>query len=213
MGRRNKQKHQYEEEEEFEEDIDDIEDDNDEENEDDDDNSESNAEEESEHSSDDSEAVIYNKKEETENVINEEDENLEVNNEDVKEFNHTVNNIRESIGDVTKKVSNLISSLKTSEKADMKYGLSYLDAKNNMMLVYLTDLICYSLLKIKGEKINNHTVVKQLIYLKTILERSKVIDLKLKSQIDKLIKLGEKDGNAEVKEGQEAVEENNYRVY
>ena len=47
------------------------------------------------------------------------------------------------------------------------------------------------MLKLQGKPIHNHPVIKKLIYLKTLLERTKSIDIKLKTQIDRLVKQSE----------------------
>ena len=60
-----------------------------------------------------------------------------------------------------------------------------------MLLIYITYLAYYSKLKIEGKTINDHPVIRKLIYLKTMLERTKSIDIKLKTQIDRLVKLSE----------------------
>ena len=58
----------------------------------------------------------------------------------------------------------------------------------------------YALLKSQGKLINSHPVIKKLIYLKYLIEKTKNIDTKLKPQIDKLIKLAENEN-----EGNEGV--------
>lgn len=154
--------------------------------------------EESEHSDSDSEAEIYKENEKEEKEVDKEIEvvdGAEISKDDKKEFNNYLNGIRSNVDDINKKMTGLIESFK-SEKAETKYGLSYLDAKNNLMIMYLTNLISYSLLKVNGNSVNKHSLIKKLILEKTILEKSKVIDLKLKPQIDRLIKLSDKDINA-----------------
>jgi hypothetical protein len=188
-----------------EEDINSEQEEENEEDEEDDNNIE---DEEEEQSSDDSEAIIY------ENQDNEDNKNAQDNEVDEKiteedrdAFNNYLFGLRSNIDEVTKKLTFLNSSL-DSDKAEMGYGISYLDAKNNMMLVYLTNLIMYSTMKTAGQDIDDTDTVKQLIYIKTILERSKVIDLKIKSQIDRLIKLAERGGEGTRDTNQEVNDEN-----
>ena len=173
--------------EEFEEDS------NEEENEE---NSEDGNEEESliESADDDSEAEIYHKENiEKENTEAENLEDFKPTGEEIKEFNSNMNTLHTAFEELNKKVNGLLINIKTPGKAEMKYGISYLDGKSNIMLSYLINLIFYSLNKTSGKSIKNHELLKKLVYCKTILERSKVIDLKLKSQIERLLKLGEKD--------------------
>jgi hypothetical protein len=166
-------------------------------------------EESEEHSSDDSEAVIYqNGEEETQRETNEVDENITKGDKD--QFNNYLSDIRKNIDELSEKVKLFGDNLE-SDKAEMGYGISYLDAKNNMMLGYLMELIMYSLMKTTGKDIDESETVRQLITTKTILERSKVIDLKMKSQIDRLIKLAEKKETNE-EAANKSIEDENLRV-
>ena len=172
---------------------------------------ENSSKESEEYSDDDSEQILYENNEKK--ILKEENlnENKEIiTSEDKEEFSEHLTKLRSSISELNLKTNSLITNLK-SQKAEIKYGVSYLDAKNNMMLIYLINLVLYSLGKSKGDY--NEQSVKNLIYLKTILEKSKVIDLKLKSQLDKLIKLSDKD-DTEIKNSNlnENIDENNFKV-
>ena len=141
----------------------------------------------------DSEAELYKSND---------DEKVDSNNQEVSDYTPTeeekenftslLTNIRSNVDEVTKKMSGVLANFSQTDKAEIKYGISYLDSKNNFLLIYLTDLLLYSLLKTNGKSINKSPIIKRMIYLKTILEKTKVIDLKLKTQIDRLLKLGEK---------------------
>jgi U3 small nucleolar ribonucleoprotein protein LCP5 len=143
----------------------------------------------------DSEAEIYKSDEEEEPKYQENDveDDYIPSNEEINEFTNILNGIRSSVDDANKKINSVLTNFSQPDKAEIKYGISYLDSKNNMMLIYISNYILYFLKKINGDSIDKSPILKQLIYLKTYLERSKIIDLKLKTQIDKLIKLGEKN--------------------
>lgn len=164
-----------------------------------------------EESDDDSENIIYRKDEEVKVSTNDEDIDEDASKDDKASFNSHINNIRSGIDTLNTKLSGLLTSFK-SNKAETKYGISYLDTKNNMMLLYLSNLIFYSLSKASGDRIEDNSVVKKLIYLKTLLEKSKVIDLKLKSQIDRLVKISEKEANGETTTSSNNLEEQNLKV-
>jgi len=142
----------------------------------------------------DSEAEIYKNNEEKENKIISKIDNQDFipTQENKDEFVYLLKNIRSNLDEVSKKMNSVLTNFSQPDKAEIKYGISYLDSKNNFLLIYLTDLILYSILKSSGKIINNHPIIKRMIYVKTILEKTKVIDLKLKTQIDRLLKLGEK---------------------
>jgi hypothetical protein len=185
--------------EEFEDDSDEIEEEN--EMEEDSEEENDNEIEEEQISSEDSEAI----EEKSENdKPAQEDEADEVDEDQIKQFNKQLFNVRSSIDEVNKKLSFLDTNLDT-EKADMKCGISYLDAKNHMMLVYLTNLTMFSMMKTSGRDIDKSEITKKLVYLKTLLEKTKVIDLRLKSQIDKIIRISENENAPGVDDGYKVI--------
>ena len=73
-----------------------------------------------------------------------------------------------------------------------------------MLLIYITCLSYYTKLKSEGKDISNHPVLKKLIHLKTMLERIKTIDIKLKSQIDRLVRQSEETDDTRTNQANEA---------
>jgi hypothetical protein len=144
--------------------------------------------EDEEISSEDSEAI----EEKSEEKTNQDEEAEEIDDEQKKQFNSYLFNVRSSIDEVNKKLNFLDSNL-DNDKADMKCGISYLDSKNHLMIVYLTNLVMFSMMKTNGMDIDKSEITKRLVYLKTLLEKTKVIDLRLKSQIEKLIRSSENE--------------------
>ncbi|KAL3282455.1 hypothetical protein HHI36_005639 [Cryptolaemus montrouzieri] len=67
-------------------------------------------------------------------------------------------------------------------------GLSFLEMKYNMLLSYLINLTFIVLRKCSGEKIVGDPCIDRLVEIRTILEKIRPIDHKLKYQIDKLVK-------------------------
>eukprot|EP01138_Halocafeteria_seosinensis_P011352 gb/GECG01011595.1/.p1 GENE.gb/GECG01011595.1/~~gb/GECG01011595.1/.p1 ORF type:complete len:510 (+),score=105.23 gb/GECG01011595.1/:1-1530(+) len=67
-------------------------------------------------------------------------------------------------------------------------GMQYLEVKNQLLLSYVTHIIFYLLLKAEGKSVRDHPVVERLVEIRTMLERAKPIDSKLKYQIDRLVK-------------------------
>ena len=144
-------------------------------------------------------------------------------NEEKQKFTEVLKSMKSNIEDISSKLENVVKNFNDNitttksvtdklTKTEMKYGLSYLDSKNNLLLTYLTNLVFYSLLKLTpGKSIDKHPLIKKLIIIKTILERSKVIDLKLKSQIDRLLKLAEKDIDENTLGSTNNTTENDYR--
>ncbi|KAE8633498.1 hypothetical protein XENTR_v10001895 [Xenopus tropicalis] len=78
-------------------------------------------------------------------------------------------------------------------------GLSFLELKDQLLLFYLQDLTHLMLEKTNGKSIKGNPGILRLVELRTVLEKMRPIDQKLKYQIDKLVRasvtgsLGEND--------------------
>lgn len=67
-------------------------------------------------------------------------------------------------------------------------GVSFLEAKYQIMLQYILQLAFVIHAKISGKSIKGHPVVESLVECRIVLERMKPIEVKLKYQIDKLVR-------------------------
>lgn len=84
-------------------------------------------------------------------------------------------------------ISNLIQKVKSDElKTDN--GLSFLELKSNLLLNYLINLTMVILRKCSGKRIVGESCVDRLIEIRTVLEKIRPIDHKLRYQLEKLIK-------------------------
>ncbi|XP_007439857.2 neuroguidin [Python bivittatus] len=78
-------------------------------------------------------------------------------------------------------------------------GLSFLEVKDHLLLLYLQDLSQLMLEKTLGHSVANHPALLRLVETRTVLEKMRPIEQKLKYQMDKLVKaavvggLGEND--------------------
>lgn len=68
-------------------------------------------------------------------------------------------------------------------------GVSYLEAKYHLLLSYCVNLVYYLLRKAAGQSINDHPVVLQMVRIRTLLEKLRPLDAKLKYQVEKLLKV------------------------
>jgi len=75
----------------------------------------------------------------------------------------------------------------TENKFPTEKGLSFLECKQQTLLMYCTHVVFYLLLKAEGKPVKDHPVIKQLVQLRLMLEKMKPIAAKLKYQIDKLL--------------------------
>ena len=60
-----------------------------------------------------------------------------------------------------------------------------------MLLSYCTNLSFYLLLKAEGRSVKSHPVIKNLVMLRTMLEKLRPLEKKLSYQINKLLKAAE----------------------
>jgi len=98
------------------------------------------------------------------------------------------NEIKDFVSGVNKLVCNIIKRVKSKE-LPVDDGMSFLDVKNHMLLRYLTNLTCVILKKCSGESIKDDVSVERMVEIRTILERMRPVEHKLKYQIEKLLKL------------------------
>jgi hypothetical protein len=68
-------------------------------------------------------------------------------------------------------------------------GVSYLEVKNQLLLNYCINLCFYMALKASGRRVKDHPVISQLLRIRTLLEKLRPLDQKLRYQIDKLLKI------------------------
>lgn len=92
-----------------------------------------------------------------------------------------------NVHQVLQLVDNMLLRVKSGEISTDK-GLSFLEMKYQMLLSYLINLTYIVLRKCSGEKIESDPSIDRLIEIRTVLEKIRPIDSKLKYQIDKLVK-------------------------
>lgn len=92
-----------------------------------------------------------------------------------------------SLGEVRHRTGPLLVELHQSPELATKEGLSYLDAKHMLLLMYCMHILFYILLKLEGQPVKSHPVMQRLVAGKTYLEKLKGIDKRVKHQVDKLL--------------------------
>ncbi|KAJ3678289.1 hypothetical protein LUZ60_002092 [Juncus effusus] len=101
----------------------------------------------------------------------------------LKETEDLLLNVKSKVESLTMKVKE--NQLPTSE------GISYLEAKQLLLLNYCQSIVYYVLRKAKGLSIESHPVVRNLIEIRLFLEKIRPIDKKLDYQFQKLTKAAE----------------------
>lgn len=92
-------------------------------------------------------------------------------------------------------VDNMLVKVRKGE-ISTDQGLSFLEMKYNMLLGYLINLTFVVLRKCSGESIEGDPCIDRLVEIRTVLEKIRPIDHKLKYQIDKLVKTAVSGSNA-----------------
>lgn len=92
-----------------------------------------------------------------------------------------------NVQQVSQLVDNMLIRVKSGEMSTDK-GLNFLEMKYQMLLSYLINLTYIVLRKCSGERIESDPSIDRLIEIRTVLEKIRPIDSKLKYQIDKLVK-------------------------
>jgi hypothetical protein len=98
----------------------------------------------------------------------------------VKDIAQNTRDIRTRIAKIKEKISD--------EEFSTDNGVSLLDAKHQMLLSYLSHLSYYILLRLSASPVENHPVIDKLLENRVFLEKIKPLELKIKYQIEKLVK-------------------------
>lgn len=111
----------------------------------------------------------------------------EIVDRDLPEAFKLLREMHENVHQVTQLVDNMLARVKRGEMSTDK-GLSFLEVKYHMLLSYLINLTYIVLRKCSGRKIEDDPAIDRLVEIRTVLEKMRPIDQKLKYQIDKLVK-------------------------
>ena len=69
-------------------------------------------------------------------------------------------------------------------------GVQFLEIKFHLLLTYCQHITFYLLLKAEGQRIQSHPVIESLLRIRTMMERLKPLERKLKHEIDRLLQAG-----------------------
>ncbi|XP_056155614.1 neuroguidin [Lampris incognitus] len=98
-----------------------------------------------------------------------------------------LNSLTEQVASVTSHVHELLKKVKDGVFQTSK-GLSFLDLRYHLLLFYLQDLTHLISIKTEGGKIKDSKALTRVVTIRTILEKMRPLDHKLKYQIDKLVR-------------------------
>jgi hypothetical protein len=93
----------------------------------------------------------------------------------------------------------LLPALDKAKSANItSAGLSYLEAKTQLMLSYCSNIIVYLMLKADGRSVADHPVMRKLLECRLLIDKLRPIDGKLKYQIDKLLRACQTENDADM---------------
>ncbi|XP_074549848.1 neuroguidin [Halichoeres trimaculatus] len=95
--------------------------------------------------------------------------------------------LTEQVASVSKHIRELLTKVKDGAFETSK-GLSFLDLRYHLLLFYLQDLTHLIRLKTEGAKIKDDDALNRVVTIRTVLEKMRPLDHKLKYQIDKLVR-------------------------
>ncbi|XP_034027237.1 neuroguidin [Thalassophryne amazonica] len=98
-----------------------------------------------------------------------------------------LNSLTEQVASVTSHVCELLRKVKDGA-FDTSKGLSFLDLRYHLLLFYLQDLTHLISIKTEGGKIKDSEALIRVVTVRTVLEKMRPLDHKLKYQIDKLVR-------------------------
>eukprot|EP01114_Cavostelium_apophysatum_P013174 TRINITY_DN3127_c0_g1_i3.p1 TRINITY_DN3127_c0_g1~~TRINITY_DN3127_c0_g1_i3.p1 ORF type:complete len:612 (+),score=188.47 TRINITY_DN3127_c0_g1_i3:154-1989(+) len=113
---------------------------------------------------------------------------LELLAKDSPELLELLDDFKAKIADIQENILPILTKV-TGGSLETNKGISYLEVKYHLLLSYCTNICFYLLLKAEGKSVKDHPVIDQLVKLRTILEKIRPLDQKLKYQIDKLLKI------------------------
>merc|ERR1711973_739119 len=106
---------------------------------------------------------------------------------DLPEAISVIQELNEKLSEVSQHVGGLLQKVESGSFRTNK-GVSFLDVKFHLLLSYLINLVHCILLKTDGRQLEGDPVVNRLVEIRTVIEKLRPIDQKIKYQIDKLIK-------------------------
>ncbi|XP_051267474.1 neuroguidin isoform X2 [Dicentrarchus labrax] len=95
--------------------------------------------------------------------------------------------LTEQVASVTSHVRDLLTQVKDGALKTSK-GLSFLDLRYHLLLFYLQDLTHLISVKTEGGKIKDSEALNRVVTIRTVMEKMRPLDHKLKYQIDKLVR-------------------------
>uniref|UniRef100_A0A8D8Y729 Neuroguidin-B n=1 Tax=Cacopsylla melanoneura TaxID=428564 RepID=A0A8D8Y729_9HEMI len=115
----------------------------------------------------------------------------------VKQMRSLLSTINSACKEANTSLDGLVKKVDQQE-VNVRNGISILDVKYQSKLMYLTNIAYLVMKRLHGQQISRDEAIERLVELRTVLERIRPLEQKLKYHIDKYIKIatrGETDPN------------------
>jgi hypothetical protein len=123
------------------------------------------------------------------------DKEDKISEEELNTFNNKLHSIQKGINTLKSKFGSLLENIKKDDY-ELQYGLSFFESKQDMMLIYITNLLNYCYTKILGQdSISESPIISDNIKISSLIERIKVIEMKLQHLINKTINVNNQEKN------------------
>ena len=128
---------------------------------------------------------------EIKNIENDE----KISEEELNIFNSKLHSIQKGVNILKSKFGSLLENIKKDDY-ELQYGLSFFESKQDMMLIYISNLLKYCYTKVSGtQPISDLPIIMDNIKITSLIERIKVIEMKLQHLINKTINVNNQDKN------------------
>ena len=118
-----------------------------------------------------------------------------ISEEELNAFNTKLHNIQKAVNTLKSKFGSLIENIQ-KEDYELQYGLSFFESKQDMMLIYISNLLNYCFTKISGnQSISDLPIIPENIKISSLIERIKVIEMKLQHLINKTVNASNQEKN------------------
>ncbi|XP_046842393.1 neuroguidin-like [Xenia sp. Carnegie-2017] len=118
----------------------------------------------------------------------EDEEQKEMIAKDIPKMTALLSGLNEKISDADQRVLSLIERVESGSLCTIK-GVSFLEMKFHLLLSYLINMVQLMLFKTNGRSIEGDPVIERLVEIRTVMEKIRPLNEKLKYQIDKLLKI------------------------
>ncbi|PIK58073.1 putative neuroguidin isoform X2 [Apostichopus japonicus] len=110
-----------------------------------------------------------------------------VSSDDLSKVSSLFKGISNQVSAVTDFIQSILKKVENGESKTSK-GISFLDVKYQLLLSYVIDLTHLMLMKSEGKKLEGDKTIERLVETRTVLEKMRPVDMKIRYQVDKLIK-------------------------